>query len=279
MQPDTIGAAGKSWIMSVRVDPALQTIGVATLALLLSAGGVFAQASAPASWPTSKAAAPATPSADQILDKYVQASGGRAAWQKLHSRVSKGTVDVPAASASGTVEVREKAPDRVLITVNIAGTVFTQGFDGTVGWSNDPQNGVREQTGPELAETKRDADFYHALDFRKLYPKISVAGTDKVGDKSAYVIEATPAEGGDPDKVYFDAQTGLLVRAVTQHHNPDGSVEPFQEDFEDYRTQDGVTIPFTIHQTNPQMSFTIKIDEVRHNVELDDAEFHKPAAQ
>jgi len=265
--------------MDIQVDSVLRRISIASVVLVASAAAAFAQASAPSTQPSSKASAPATASADQILDKYIQASGGRAAWQKLHSRVSKGTVDVPAASASGTLEVLEKAPDRVLITVTIAGAVFTQGFDGSVGWSNDPQNGLREQTGSELAETRRDADFYHALDFRKLYPKVSVAGTEKIGDKSAYVIEATPAEGGDSDKVFFDAQTGLLLRAVTQHHNPDGTIEPFQEDFEDYRTQDDVTIPFTIHQTNPQMSFTIKIDEVRHNVELNDAEFRKPAAQ
>lgn len=267
--------------MELKLDAVRRKAVILAIMLFASAGCVRAQspsAAAPAAQSEPKTTAPATPTLDQILDKYIEASGGRAAWQKLHSRVSKGTVDVPAAGASGTIEVHEKAPDRVLITVSIAGTVFTQGYDGAIGWSNDPQNGLREQTGAELAETKRDADFYHALDFRKLYPKLSVTGTDKIGDKSAYVVEATPAEGGDADRVYFDAQTGLLVRAITQHHNPDGSVEPFTEDFEDFRVQDGVTIPFTIHQTNPQMSFTIKIDEVHHNVELSDAEFGKPAA-
>ena len=40
--------------------------------------------------PAAKPAA-ATPTADQVLDHYVQAIGGRAAWMKLNSRVSKGT--------------------------------------------------------------------------------------------------------------------------------------------------------------------------------------------
>ena len=141
--------------MDIQVDSVLRRISIASVVLVASAAAAFAQASAPSTQPSSKASAPATASADQILDKYIQASGGRAAWQKLHSRVSKGTVDVPAASASGTLEVLEKAPDRVLITVTIAGAVFTQGFDGSVGWSNDPQNGLREQTGSELAETRR----------------------------------------------------------------------------------------------------------------------------
>ncbi len=263
----------------------MQRFGIAICAVLIAGAGVLAQSSAPtapgapAAQSTPKASAVPTPSVDQILDRYIEASGGRAAWEKVNSRVSKGTIDMPTMNVSGTVEVHEKAPNRMLITVTIGGAVFTQGFDGNVGWATDPENGLREQTGPELAETKRDSDFYHALDFRKLYPKVSVVGTEKIGDRSAYVVEATPPEGGDPDKVYFDPQSGLLLRAVTQHHNPDGTVEPFTEDFDDYRTQDGITIPFTIHQTNSQMAFTIKIDEVHQNVQMDDAQFGKPAAQ
>jgi len=113
--------------MNIRLDSVLRKARVAVFALLASVACAFAQSSAPTAQPAPKASATAGPSVDQILDRYLDASGGRAAWQKLHSRVSKGTVDVPTAGASGTVEVHEKAPDRVLITVNIAGTSFTQG--------------------------------------------------------------------------------------------------------------------------------------------------------
>jgi hypothetical protein len=251
------------------------------VALAISAFGIatFAQVSAPAQpSPNVQAPAASTPSVEQILDKYLAASGGRVAWQKLNTRVSTGTVDVPAMNVAGTVEMREKAPRRILVTVTISGAVFTQGFDGTVGWSNDPQNGVREQTGPELAETRRDADFYHPLDMHVLYSKFKVLGAENVGEHLTYMMEATPADGGDPDKLYFAADTGLLVRAISQHHSPEG-VDSIQEDFGDYRTVDGIQMPFSIHQTSPQMDFTIKIDEVHHNVALDDAQFSKPAAQ
>jgi hypothetical protein len=241
--------------------------------------GTFAQASAPAqSSPKTQAPAASTPSAEQILGKYLAASGGRVAWQKLNTRVSTGTVDFPAQNVAGTIEMREKAPTRILVRVTISGAAFSQGFDGTVGWSNDPQNGVREQTGAELAETRRDADFYHPLDMHTLYSKFKVLGTENVGEHSTYVMEAIPADGGDPDKLYFAADTGLLVRAISQHHSPEG-VDSIQEDFADYRTVDGIQIPFSIHQTSPQMDFTIKVDEVHHNVALDDAQFSKPAVQ
>jgi hypothetical protein len=252
-----------------------------SVALAVSALGIatFAQVSAPAqSSPKTQAAASSSPGVEQILDKYLAASGGRVAWQKLNTRVSTGTVDFPARDIAGTIEMREKAPRRILVTVTISGAVFSEGFDGTVGWSNDPQDGLREQTGAELAETRRDADFYHPLDMHTLYSKFKVLGTESVGEHLTYVMEATPADGGDPDKLYFAADTGLLVRAISQHHSPEG-VDSIQEDFGDYRTVDGIQMPFSIHQTSPQMDFTIKIDEVHHNVALDDAQFSKPAVQ
>jgi len=252
---------------------------VLALAISVFGIGTFAQVSAPAqSSPKTQAPAASTPSAEQILGKYLAASGGRVAWQKLNTRVSTGTVDFPAHDVAGTIEIREKAPTRILVTVTISGSVSSQGFDGTVGWSDNPQDGLREQTGAELAETRRDADFYHPLDMHTLYSKFKVLGTENVGEHSTYVMEAIPADGGDPDKLYFAADTGLLVRAISQHHSPEG-VDSIQEDFADYRTVDGIQIPFSIHQTSPQMDFTIKVDEVHHNVALDDAQFSKPAVQ
>lgn len=276
---DVRGCAGKSQVMIVRTRSTIRACWAAAIVFFTLGKGVLAQASVPAGPAASStgASAAAAPSVDQILEKYVEASGGRGAWQQLHSRVSKGTIDVAAMNLSGAVEMREKAPNRLIVTVTMGGAVFSQGFDGTVGWSDDPQNGLREQRDGELAETKREADFYHPLNFRQLYSKIAVAGTEKINDRAAYEVDATPPEGGEADRVYFDVQTGLPIRAVTQHHNPDGGVEEFQEDFEDYRTIDGIKIPFTIHQSNSQVAFTIKLAEVHHNVELDDAQFKKPA--
>lgn len=234
--------------------------------------------SSPAQASSSSQSAATLPSPDKILDKYLEASGGRVAWQKLNSRESKGVVDVPAMNTSGAVEIYEKAPSKVLVTITIAGAVFTQGYDGKVGWSNDPQNGLREQTGDELAETRRDADFYHPLDMHNLYSAFKVTGTEDVGGHSAYVLEATPAEGGEPDKLYFATDTGLLVRGISQHHSPEG-VTQIQEDFSDYRAVDGITVPFQVHQTNGEMDFSIRIDEMHHNIAIDDSKFAKPAVQ
>lgn len=221
----------------------------------------------------------AVPSAQQILTKYLDATGGPKAWEKVHSRVSQGNVVIPSMNLIGTAEMFEEAPDRALVKIVISGSTFLEGFDGKIAWSSDPRQGLREQTGAEAAETRRASDFRFPLDFRKLYPKISAPAAATIDNRAAYVIEASPPGSETSDRAYFDAQSGLLVRMVTQHHNNDGTVEPFEQDFSDYRDVDGVKIPFTIHQTGAQVDFTIRIKNVRQNVPVDDTRFSKPVAQ
>lgn len=250
---------------------------VAGVWLMLSAPAYAQSAATTAAKPATSAPAP-IPSADRILNRYVEASGGSAAWKKLTSRVSRGTIDVPSMNLSGTIEVYEKAPDRMLVVIVMAGAQFRQGFDGAAGWSDDPQNGLREQTGPELVETRRDADFYRPLDLSRLYAKFTVRGREEIRERDTYLVEATATEGGEPDKFYFDAQTGLPLRLISSRHGPEGSVQ-VQEDFEDYREVDGVKLPFTVHQNSGDAPVTIHLSEARHNVPIDDSQFARPAVQ
>jgi hypothetical protein len=261
---------------------AKRALALASLVLILgiSAWGQKNAKPTTESTPSSAAGgAPGTaPTVDQIVSHYQAAVGGRAAWQKLKSRSSMGTVEVPSMNLSGTVVIHEKAPDKMLTIIIIAGSAFRQGFDGTIGWAQDPQDGLREQTGAELAEARRQSDFYGPFDLHQHYPKLVSLGVEKVDDRDAYVLEATPPEGGEPDKLYFDAISGLPVQLISQHHTPEG-VSEFREQFSDYRVVDGVKLPFTISQEGSGSSFTVRIDEVRHNIEFEDSEFAKPAVQ
>jgi len=248
-----------------------------TRRLAIVAMGVALAATARGQAPTQAPSAAPLPSVDQILNRYVEAAGGRAAWLKLTSRVTTGTIEVPSANASGTIELSEKAPDRILSEIRISGILFRQGFDGTVGWSDDPQNGLHEQTGVELEEARRDADFYHPLDLRKLYTKLTVVDMEKVNDGDAYKVEAEIPDDA-PDEIYFDAATGLPARVLNHRHTPQGVVD-FVEDFDDYREVDGIKRPYIIREVSGEQIVTIHVTQVRHNVLLDDSVFAKPAAQ
>jgi len=96
------------------------------------------------------------------------------------------------------------------------------------------------------------------------------------GQGEAYAVEATPSDGGAPEKLYFDAQTGLLRRKYSEAKTFLGQF-PTQTGYEDYREVDGVKLPFAIRWSIPGRAWGRKIAEVKQNVPLDDARFDPPA--
>jgi hypothetical protein len=226
------------------------------------------------------AAAQGTPAAakldtvDQILDRYVAAMGGPAL-KKITSMTMRGTLEITEMSLNAQIEVSQK-PDKSLqvITFDQMG-VQREGFDGTIGWAADPQGVVREKTGAELAEARRGAMFPRELRIKQQYPKMTVVGREKVGAREAFVVSGTPAEG-EPARMFFDVETGLLLRQIVMRAGPQG---PTQVDmtFDDYKAIDGVKRAHTIKQVTPQFTAVMKVTEVKHNVALDDAIFRKPS--
>jgi len=228
-----------------------------------------------ASSPSGPAAA--SPSVDEVLEKYVKALGGKEAIEKLRSRLLKGSFDIEAANLSGSFESLAKAPNKSATHISIQGFGdITSVYDGAKGWSNDPFTGLRELSGLELATTKREADFHSALNFKKNFTKLEVKGREKVTSFEAYVVEATPVEGA-PEKFYFDTNTGLVIRHDSERESPQGKL-PAEMYFEDYKEVDGVKIPHLTKFVTPAFSFSVKLTEVKHNLEIDEAKFNKPSA-
>jgi len=218
---------------------------------------------------------PQTPTIDQILDKYITAAGGRAALEKITSATAKGTLQIPDVNISGTIELYQKAPDKALTVVDLAGVGRQrEGYDGTTGWADDPQNGLRQKTGAELADAKRSAVFGRELKMKAIYPTLTVKGHAQVDGRDALFVEAVPADGA-PLKLYFDAESGLLVRQSSTRQTVEGALE-VEVTYADFRDVDGVKRAFTIRQATAMFTATIQLTELKQNVPIDDAMFQMP---
>src|SRR4030095_3575823 len=121
------------------------------LALIsLAAVSALAQA-APQTTPQTPAATDAAPTADQLIDKFVKAIGGREALDKLSTRTSKGKIEIAAFNVSGTFEAQNKSPNFTSMNADLTGAgLFRSGFDGQVAWEANPMVGLREKAGTEL---------------------------------------------------------------------------------------------------------------------------------
>jgi photosynthetic reaction center cytochrome c subunit len=213
------------------------------------------------------------PGVDQILERYVQAVGGRQVIERVKSRVLKGS-QVGADGVLVPEEVYAKAPNKLLTVTSYPKQVFRTGFNGTQGWARSSQGG-RDINEEMLAQLKREVEFYKETRLKEMYSKMAVLDRAMVGAREAYVIEATPGGDSSPEKLYFDAQTGLLLRKYAETKTVLGQF-PTQTDYEDYREVDGVRLPFTIHWAIPGRVWGRQITEVKQNVPLDDAQFNLP---
>jgi len=218
------------------------------------------------------------PSTDQVLNRYVEAVGGRAAIAKLKTRVVRGTREA-SQGRSWPLEITVKEPDKYLMVIKIPqqGEV-RQGFNGKTGWVKSSQ-GLREMNANELATLKQSLELSKAIKISEPFPRMTVTGREKVGDSEAYVLEHKPADGVT-EKLFFDAQTGLLLRKLTITNTVLVPI-PEQIDFEDYREVDGVKLPFTIRISNIDtwFSLTRKLNEIRHSDVVDDSQFNMPSAK
>ena len=223
--------------------------------------------------PTSPGTDAELPTVDAILDKYIAAIGGREAQRKITTRVTRGRVDVPGISFGGKVEVYAKAPNKSLTVMNVEPMgLIKHGFDGRTGW-NLSVKGFNVSSGIDR-EAILDADFYRDIRLKELYTRLKVTGKVKEGFRHVYVVEATP-RGGTAENFYFDVDTGLLVRRDLTRPAAKGPVRA-EVYFSDWRELDGVKIPFKMTHSMPTIKFVTTLEEVKHNVPVDDAIFRRP---
>jgi photosynthetic reaction center cytochrome c subunit len=229
---------------------------------------------------------PNLPAADQIFAKYVQALGGEQAIRKVTSRVITASQDIPTGPGGsiimpGRSEQYFKAPNLTLYVYHTGTTTSSEGFDGSRAWVQDVRGRVADPLNIDQQRAKRSSDFYESINLQKEYAKLEVSGIEKINNRDAYLVIGTP-QNDSPELLYFDTQTGLLLRKTTYLPTPVGR-SPFQVDYEDYRdTGSGVKYPFLIHNApaSPRTELaphsTIRVEKIQDNAPLEPSKFAKP---
>ena len=223
--------------------------------------------------------APGAPSVDSILDKYIQAIGGPQRLANLRSFFAKGTYQgYDTDSEKVPVEIFSRGPDQRTMIVHLRIGDSTTTYDGRAGWIAAPDRPLPLLTlgGEDLDGVKLDAELAFPARIKEIlgrwragFPKTDIA------DREVQIVQGT-APGGSRVKLFFEKESGLLVRMVRYTDTAVGIV-PTQTDYSDYREVDGIKMPFRWTVTWTDGQSTTELSEVQPNLAIDAAKFAKPA--
>jgi hypothetical protein len=217
-----------------------------------------------------------SPSAvDGVLAKYIHAVGGAEHLAALKSFTAKGTYQ-GYASPKHSLELYAKAPAQLTTIVrgDADGDTVTI-YDGREGWIKAPVNDrpqpVTDMTGGELEGARLDAMLSFPAQVKDTLRQWRAGNPATIEDRDVQLLQGS-IDGRYPVNLYFDAESGLLVRAVRYSDTPVG-LGPTQVDYSDYREVAGVKIPFKRKVTWLDGRANIVLNEVQPNAVIDASRF------
>lgn len=219
-------------------------------------------------FPTPERKRPTLPTRDEIVAKYA-AAFGKTDKSALSTITMKGTRKTP--NGESAIEVSRK-DGQVRSSTPEATTVLTP----TGGWFSNKRAGTKEMTAEQREQLEAQN---HALQFvtpEDVPADARVVRKDKVNDREVYVVQSSIAPKVR-QRLYFDAENGLLVRRVLLTSLPIGD-SPTQVDYSDYRDVGGFNLPHTIdlESPDPYLSSTRHYSEIHANAKVDEKIFQMP---
>jgi len=212
---------------------------------------------------------------DEILEKMIEAQGGRKALEAIKSTTLSGSMQIVQMNITGSLTMSQKEPNKVRMDIEMMGMTFTQGYDGTTAWFTNPQTGATEEMPEKQAKYfKRQALGRDALlNPKKLGITYKFKGKEKINEKEYLVLEQI-----HPDDftvtIYVDAQTYLTYKSkATTLNQVEAEVES-ESITSDYKKVEGVMVPHSITTFQDGQEFMkMTITEITFNSDLEDAFF------
>lgn len=215
--------------------------------------------------PVKKSEMPADLTANDIIDSYIKAIGGRDNLLKVRDiRITSGTV---MQGMNIEMIVSRKAPNKICVETKMGDQVLSkQIFDGVKGRVRSPM-GDQELTGNELESMKIQATLNPELNLDKLGINAELTGAGDVNGKKVWKVKMTLPSGISSTDSY-DQETGLKVQSVVQQEQMSVTTT-----YSDYREIEGVLYPFkSVQSLGPQV-IEMETKSIEINAGIDDAVF------
>lgn len=211
------------------------------------------------------------PTADEVINKYIAAIGGKKALMNVKDVICQGSFQI-ANSAPSPITLKSKLPAKILteITGDKGQLVYKSVIDETNVVETTPQ-GTTRQTGLNARVSMMFNRFFTEQTYKQEGIKSTVIGIEPVDGRNAYKVTCTFADGTPLCTNYYDVATGLKVKSMTTW--PGGRTGTSR--FMDYKDVNGVKLPFNeTFQENGGVIIQILTNSVQINKGISDTEFN-----
>jgi hypothetical protein len=239
----------------------------------------------------------------RIVDKNVAARGGLAAWRSVQAMELKGKMEVgwnqrallrPAdKELLKVVPARPKDQVKLPFVMNLErgrkqrieiefkGQTAVQVYNGVQGWKLRPflnRHEVENFTPEELKAASTQADLDGLLiDYAAKGSKVELEGTEQVEGRNAYNLKVTD-KNGNVRHVWVDTESFLETKIEGTPRRLDGKYHPVATFLRDYRSVNGIVMPYLLETAVEGVRDTekIEIESIVSNPKLDDSLFAMP---
>jgi hypothetical protein len=223
-----------------------------------------------------RAAEAELPSAESILDRYIEVTGGKAAYQARKTEIATGRLEFAAAGIKGAIVQYSAEPEKYYSTLDIDGIGQVEmGVIEGVAWEKSALLGARIKQGEERAQALREARMNAPYHWRDLYTRAETVGIDDVNGQECYKLVLTPREG-KPETMYFEKKSGLMRKTTLVASSPMGDINAdiIAAEYKDFG---GLMVASKITQKAAGQEFTTTIDNIKINETIPSGRFDLPA--
>jgi hypothetical protein len=215
------------------------------------------------------------PSVAEVLERYVNATGGREALLRHKSMTLHGRYEIPAKKRSIATVFYTKQDKGLWKFMLPHGKEQISGYNGKIGWDVDPSGKVTLHKGDDAKSMARDADMYYHLHVMNYFRSMEVVGMKEFNGRQCYHLKGVN-NWGKVNEHFYDKETGLLQGYAFNTAWRGGKGEATMT-FDDYKDFGGVLMPTkTTSRDGDDITISV-ITSVTYD-DVDDALFALPSA-
>ncbi len=207
--------------------------------------------------------------AQQVLDAYIQAIGGKEKLGKVEDLWIKMQTEMQGMPLA--MEMKKKNPNMFSMSVSMMGNVISQQVMNGAKGKESGMGGARTLQGDDLAQLREQAWIFPELEYQSAGFQLDLTGIEEINGKEAYRVKVV-SPSGKISTDYYCKVTGLKLRSLSTQDSPMGQLT-IPTDYEDYKEVNGILFPFSVKQTVGPQVLNMKVSEVKVNSGLTTNDF------